>query len=438
MSIDADGELQRVLRHARERRAHEHADDDDENERGRGTERGEPDAALCALPKVITMNATSSPSRSTPLNASVKPYQSSPARCRRRGAPASCELAREDRLLVVQRLEAAGAQDRLAQPLQAEGEQQRADDEAQGVDRDDASAPAERGDDHARARASRPRPGERGAPAARDADREHDRERLDELDRAREKRGCDQEPEVTVGGHSGTALRFAFEKCSCDDLAAELQGRRDLAVLLREVAGEDREALDLLDAHAVAVDVVDDLLHELLWVSAGRCDLGVVDRDQRGDVGPPVADDDRLRDEARCLQRVLEVLRRDVLAAGGDDQILLAVGDLQEAVRVDLAEVAGAEPAVVGEGRCRRLGILVVAAEDGVAAHEDLAVLVEPDLAALDGAADRAEVEVVGVVDAQRARRLREPVALDRRACRASGRTRAHRAERRRAGDADA
>ena len=125
------------------------------------------------------------------------------------------------------------------------------------------------------------------------------------------------------------------------------------------------------------------------------------------DVRPPVADDERLRDEARRLQRVLEVLRRDVLAAGGDDQVLLAVGDLQEAVRVDLADVAGPEPAVVGERGGRRLGILVVAAEDRVAPDEDLAVVVEPDLAALDGAADRAEAEVVGIVDAQRARRSR-------------------------------
>ena len=54
------------------------------------------------------------------------------------------------------------------------------------------------------------------------------------------------------------------------DLAAELQRRRELALLLREVARQDREALDLLDAHAVAVHVVDDLLHELLRIAAGR------------------------------------------------------------------------------------------------------------------------------------------------------------------------
>ena len=45
--------------------------------------------------------------------------------------------------------------------------------------------------------------------------------------------------------------------------APELQRRRDLAVLHREVAREDREALDLLEARAVAVGVVDHALEEL-------------------------------------------------------------------------------------------------------------------------------------------------------------------------------
>ena len=44
----ADRELQRVLRHARERCAHEHADDDDEHERRARAERGEADVALRA------------------------------------------------------------------------------------------------------------------------------------------------------------------------------------------------------------------------------------------------------------------------------------------------------------------------------------------------------------------------------------------------------
>ena len=83
----------------------------------------------CVLPNVSTMNATSRPSSSTPLNESVKPYQSRPGALLVRGGARLRGLRCEDRRLVVQRLEAARAQDRLAQPLQAEREQEAADDE---------------------------------------------------------------------------------------------------------------------------------------------------------------------------------------------------------------------------------------------------------------------------------------------------------------------
>ena len=57
-----------------------------------------------------------------------------------------------------------------------------------------------------------------------------------------------------------------------------------------------------------------------------------------------------LRDvRADRLEHALDVARRDVLAAGGLDEVLLAVGDLQEAVGVDLTDVAGLEEAVGGE-----------------------------------------------------------------------------------------
>src|SRR5438045_8010375 len=141
------------------------------------------------------------------------------------------------------------------------------------------------------------------------------------------------------------------------DAAAKLERRRQLALLLREIARENREALDLLDAHAVAVDLVDERLHELLRIALGSVDLGGIERDERRHVRAPVSDDERLRDEPRGLERVLEILRRDVLAAGRDDQVLLAIGDLEEAVLVELADVAGAEPAVLRERGRRRLGL---------------------------------------------------------------------------------
>ena len=82
------------------------------------------------------------------MNESVKPYQSIPARSSRGAARGLAQLPREDRVLVVQRLVAARAQDRLAQPLQSEHEQERADDEPKRVQRHERQSRPERRDDH--------------------------------------------------------------------------------------------------------------------------------------------------------------------------------------------------------------------------------------------------------------------------------------------------
>ena len=90
-------------------------------------------------------------------------------------------LAREGGVLVVQSDDSDGAQDRLAQPAQAEHEQQDADCELQGTKRNGAQQRPE-GDDDQRKRRQRGRgAGERRAPAAREPDGEHDRQRLDGL-----------------------------------------------------------------------------------------------------------------------------------------------------------------------------------------------------------------------------------------------------------------
>ena len=171
----ADGELERVLRHARERRAHEHADDHDEHERAAGAERGEVDPALRAAERhdderdlePLEQDALEREREAVPVEAG--------ALARLRGARLF-ELSREDRRLVVQRLVAARTQDRLAQPLEPEREQQRPDDEPQGRDRDEGERRPERRDDHRERDGRRSEPGERGAPAARDPGGEDDRQ----------------------------------------------------------------------------------------------------------------------------------------------------------------------------------------------------------------------------------------------------------------------
>jgi hypothetical protein len=100
----------------------------------------------------------------------------------------------------VKRLVAAGAQDRLAQPLEAEREEQGADDEPQCPDRDVLKRRAEGRDDRSEHEARGADAKEGRAPAADDPDGKHDRERLDRLDGTGEERG---EKEKNVVGHGG-------------------------------------------------------------------------------------------------------------------------------------------------------------------------------------------------------------------------------------------
>ena len=210
--------------------------------------------------------------------------------------------------------------------------------------------------------------------------------------------------------------------------SAELQRRRQLPVVHREVTREEHESLHLLEPRARLVDIVDDSLHEphdLRVVDERRqvardaalgrpaLDLRRVERDQGGDVGPTVAHDERLGDVFRRLEVVLDVLRGDVLSARGDDDVLLAVGDREEPVLVDRPDVSRLQPAVLGEGRGRRLGVLEVALEHRLAPDEDLAVRCDPDLGARQDGANGAEPVEVGAVRRARGRALGEPVALD-------------------------
>ena len=77
------------------------------------------------------------------------------------------------------------------------------------------------------------------------------------------------------------------------------------------------------------------------------------------------------------VEHLLDLARVDVVAAA-DDQVLLAVDDVEVAVLVGAGHVAAVEPAAAHRLR-GRLGLLPVALHDVVAADQDLA-----DLALLD------------------------------------------------------
>src|SRR5690606_8431501 len=115
--------------------------------------------------------------------------------------------------------------------------------------------------------------------------------------------------------------------------------------------------------------------------------------DDGGDELATVTLDDQLAGVgADPLEHRLDDRRRDGFAVGGLEQVLLAVGDPQEAVVVELADVAGVEPLVLAERLGRRRLELVVAGGDTRAAEQDLAVLGDLDLGAGQGPADATEL----------------------------------------------
>src|SRR4051812_32703388 len=158
-----------------------------------------------------------------------------------------------------------------------------------------------------------------------------------------------------------------------DLLALDLQRGCQLALVLAQVAVEDRELLHLLDLREVLVGGVDRLL-DVLASAVLAVAVVAVDRHERDQVRTVVAVHDRLRDHRAVGDLLLDVRRRDVLARRGDDDLLRPPGDREVALLVDHAEVAGVEPAVVVEDLLRLVLEAVVALEDVWAPDEDLAL----------------------------------------------------------------
>ena len=112
-------------------------------------------------------------------------------------------------------------------------------------------------------------------------------------------------------------------------------------------------------------------VHQLCSPSGSRLTRAADER-------PAVAHYHSLSDQPVLADLFLERARGDILAARRDQQVLLAAGDGQEAVRVEGAEVAGPEETV--HKRLRVGGLVgVVALEHADALDQDLAVLGHPD-----------------------------------------------------------
>ena len=93
------------------------------------------------------------------------------------------------------------------------------------------------------------------------------------------------------------------------------------------------------------------------------------------------ADDGGVLHLRQLVDDALHLRGGDVLAAG-DDHVLLAVGEIEEAVLVHVADVAAAQP-IAEEGGARLLGVAPVAARDLGTAQADLAAFAGRERAAV-------------------------------------------------------
>src|SRR6185503_21117558 len=128
----------------------------------------------------------------------------------------------------------------------------------------------------------------------------------------------------------------------------------------------------------------------------------------------------------RLVQHALDVLGKDVQPLGRHDHLLLAALDEDTSLLVAFADVPGMEPAVAVEDCATGIrlgfgiwglgfGIFVIPARDVFATHENLAVLRDADLDALDWSAHRPFAGLERMVERDDRRGLRQAVPLDHR-----------------------
>ena len=179
-----------------------------------------------------------------------------------------------------------------------------------------------------------------------------------------------------------------------DKAAADLARAGDLVVVGVEflVEHEKTPDPDRIGQAGVAVAdfVADQRAHlfprrEILERGIGQvlplgpvADRGGVDRDDRRDKLPPVAEHHRLADIRAELELVLDELRSERGAVGELADIARPIDDDQMAAPVEIAGIAGPQPPVLGQRRAALLRLLVIAPEHAARAGQHLAVIGDP------------------------------------------------------------
>src|SRR5204862_5610990 len=74
------------------------------------------------------------------------------------------------------------------------------------------------------------------------------------------------------------------------------------------------------------------------------CECTAISHDQRREKISMIANHDGIFKVRNQLQPIFNELRSDVLAAGRDDEILLAICNLEETIRIEFTDIAGVVP----------------------------------------------------------------------------------------------
>src|SRR6187455_3100959 len=105
----------------------------------------------------------------------------------------------------------------------------------------------------------------------------------------------------------------------------------------------------------------------------------------------PIAIDHRLRDLGLQREHALDPLRRDIVALVVDDDVLLPVGDNDAALLVEVADVAGRQPAVLAKHARGLFRVAPIAVHDELASDDDFAIFGDLYFRVLDRRTDRFE-----------------------------------------------
>src|SRR5512133_2663909 len=170
----------------------------------------------------------------------------------------------------------------------------------------------------------------------------------------------------------------------------QLQCGSKRAVADAQLLRQYQDLLQLLELGEIIVHVLHDTLVESLHPRIARklCVGGVSDvvlggpvaqhrhgwRNHHAREPAPLTDNGGLADQRVRLQGIFDRLWRDEFSAGGLDQILLAIGDDKESVRIDGSHIASLEPITL-ESILRLLRHIPVAGEDRRSLHEYFSVL---------------------------------------------------------------